>query len=405
MFSTMVSFFKASLVVLVTALYCSTSQAKSSIASAKCVQFGFKVGTQDYAVCVREYDKSSGGTLTKSSTPKPSSAPLVLPLTNGSQQGRESAEVTPIQREDKFWDDAVAIGNSDAFDAYLSKYPSGQYAGLARAHLARLKISAAGGQSATPPPSANSVASAPPASAPFAARNAGSVINDCAACPTMISVPAGEFMMGSSPSEAGRFSDEGPQHRVAVRSFSMGRTEVTQAQWRAVMGSNPGHFTSCGDDCPVEGVSWDEAQQFVVRLSSQTGRGYRLPSESEWEYACRAGSQQQYCGGGGDNVEDVAWLESNSGATTHAVALKRPNAWGLYDMSGNVGEWTQDCWNANYNGAPTNGLAWAQGDCSQRVVRGGSWGYFPRGLRAACRGGGSAALRGSSYGFRVARTD
>ena len=403
MFSTMVSFFKASLVVLVTALYCSTSQAQSLIASAKCVQFGFKVGTQDYADCVREYDKSSGGALTKSSTSKPSSAPLSLPLTNVSQQGREPAEVTPIQREDKFWDDAVAIGNSDAFDAYLSKYPSGQYAGLARAHLARLKISAAGGQSATPPPSANSVASAPPASAPVAARNADTVLKDCPACPTIIKVPAGEFMMGSSPSEAGRYSDEGPQHRVAVRSFSMGRTEVTQAQWRAVMGSNPSHFTSCGDDCPVEVVSWDDAQKFVARLSSQTGHAYRLPSEAEWEYACRAGSQQRYCGS--DNVEDVAWFDSNSRATTHAAALKRPNGWGLYDMSGNVFEWTQDCWNANYNGAPTDGSAWTQGDCSQRVVRGGSWDNYPQFLRAANRSRSTTASRYNYGGFRVARTD
>jgi formylglycine-generating enzyme required for sulfatase activity len=140
-------------------------------------------------------------------------------------------------------------------------------------------------------------------------------------------------------------------------------------------------------------------------LSSQTGHVYRLPSEAEWEYACRAGSQQQYCGG--DNVADVAWFDSNSGATTHAVALKRPNALGLYDLSGNVWEWTQDCWNENYNGAPTNGSPWTQGDCSQRVVRGGSWTYFPQNLRSAFRGRYSTAYRGNFYGggFRVARTD
>ena len=271
------------------------------------------------------------------------------------------------------------------------------------ANCVKQYVRAAGGQTATPPPSAKSAAAAPPAPAPVAARSSETVFKDCPACPTMIKVPAGEFMMGSLPSEAGRYSDEGPQHRVAVRSFSMGKTEVTQAQWRAVMGSNPSHFTSCGDDCPVEGVSWDEAQQFVVRLSSQTGHGYRLPSESEWEYACRAGSQQQYCGS--DNVEDVAWFDSNSRATTHAVALKRPNAWGLYDMSGNVWEWTQDCWNANYNGAPTDGSAWTQGDCFQRVVRGGSWKDNPRILRAADRGTVTFAYRNYNSGFRVARTD
>jgi len=206
--------------------------------------------------------------------------------------------------------------------------------------------------------------------------------------------------MGSPLSEAGRYRDEGPQHRVTVRSFSMGSTEVTQAQWRALMDSNPSHFTACGDDCPVEGVSWDDAQKFVRRLSSQTGRVYRLPSEAEWEYACRAGSQQQYCGS--DNVEDVAWFYSN---TTHAVALKRPNAWGLYDMSGNVWEWTQDCWNDNYTGAPADGLAWNRGDCSQRVVRGGAWNYIPQYLRSAIRSRDPAAFRINYYGFRVARTD
>ena len=271
------------------------------------------------------------------------------------------------------------------------------------ANCVKQYVRAAGGQTATPPPSAKSAAAAPPAPAPVAARSSETVFKDCAACPTMVRVPAGEFMMGSPLSEAGRWSDEGPQHRVTVRSFAMGKTEVTQAQWRAVMGSNPNTFTSCGDDCPVEGVSWDDAQQFVARLSSQTRHAYRLPSEAEWEYACRAGSQQRYCGS--DNVEDVAWFDSNSGATTHAAALKRPNGWGLYDMSGNVWEWTQDCWNANYNGAPTDGSAWTQGDCFQRVVRGGSGFGYPQYLRAAGRNWYSTAVRGYDDGFRVARTD
>ena len=271
------------------------------------------------------------------------------------------------------------------------------------ANCVKQYISAAGGQMATPPPSAKSAAAAPPVHAQVAVSSSETVFKDCPACPTMIKVPAGEFMMGSLPSEAGRYSDEGPQHRVAVRSFSMGKTEVTQAQWRAVMGSNPSHFTGCGDDCPVEMVSWDEAQQFVLRLSSQTKRGYRLPSEAEWEYACRAGGADEYCGSG--HPQDVGWYDGNSGGHSHPVGEKLPNAFGLYDMSGNVWEWTQDCWNENYNGAPTNGLAWAQGDCSRRVVRGGSWYFIPRYLRAAYRDWGPTADRYGNYGFRVARTD
>ena len=349
---------------------------------AKCIGYGFKAGTPEHADCVKQYISAAGGQM---ATPPPSAKPVAaVPPTQTVQSNPDLMIIA--QREDQFWAQVIVTGDAQAFERYLTQYPSGHYADVARAALARRIAEAT-----------------PPASAPVAARNADTVLKDCPACPTMIKVPAGEFVMGSSPSEAGRYSDEGPQHRVAVRSFSMGKTEVTQAQWRAVMGSNPSHFTSCGDDCPVEGVSWDEAQQFVVRLSSQTGHGYRLPSESEWEYACRAGSQQQYCGS--DNVEDVAWFDSNSRATTHAVALKRPNAWGLYDMSGNVWEWTQDCWNANYNGAPTNGLAWAQGDCSRRVVRGGSWYFIPRYLRAAYRDWGPTADRYGNYGFRVARTD
>jgi len=401
---TMRSCLKAFLAVMVAVSYFSTAHAQSSIANDKCIQFGFKKGTQDHADCVTEYYKSTGGSaLTKSGLPKPSTAPVSTTATKGPQQDRVPEELTPIQREEKFWDGVVVIGNSDAFEAYLSKYPSGQYVGLARAHLVQLKIGAAGGQTVTPPASAKSVAAAPPAPAPVTAINSETVFKDCPACPTMVRVPAREFMMGSPLSEAGRWSDEGPQHRVTVRSFSIGRTEVTQAQWRAVMGSNPSYFTACGDDCPVEQVSWDETQQFVARLSSQTGHAYRLPSEAEWEYACRAGSQQQYCGS--DNVEDVAWFISNSRTTTHAVALKRPNAWGLYDMSGNVWEWTRDCWNENYYGAPTDGSAWTQGDCSRRVVRGGSWVDSPRSLRSASRLRFTTAIRSGSIGLRVARTD
>ena len=219
----------------------------------------------------------------------------------------------------------------------------------------------------------------------------------CADCPEMVVIPAGSFEMG------GTNSDEQPVHRVTLRSFSMGKTEVTQGQWRAVMGSNPSSFSNCGDNCPVEQVSWEDAKQFVSRLSAKTGKTYRLPSETEWEYACRAGGRQEYCGS--DRADNVGWYYVNSGNATHPVAGKQVNAWGLHDMSGNVWEWTEDCWNQNYSNAPTDGSVWTSGACSQRVVRGGSWINNPQYLRSASRFRSTTANRYYNLGFRVARTN
>ncbi len=225
----------------------------------------------------------------------------------------------------------------------------------------------------------------------------GKVFKDCATCPEMVIIPAGSFEMG------GTNSDEKPVHRVTLKGFAMGKTEVTQGQWRSVMGDNPSHFSSCGDDCPVEMVSWNEVKTFIQRLNAKTGKSYRLPSEAEWEYACRAGGTHTYCGS--ENVDSVAWWQysSDTGKKTHAVAGKQANAWGLYDMSGNVWEWTEDCLNANYSGAPSDGSAWTSGNCGQRVVRGGSWYYLPSYSRSASRDGDIATVRSYVNGFRLAR--
>jgi len=226
---------------------------------------------------------------------------------------------------------------------------------------------------------------------------AGRVFKDCDDCPEMAVIPAGSFEMG------GTDSDEQPVHRVTLRSFAMGKTEVTQGQWRAVMGSNPSSFSNCGDNCPVEQVSWEDAKQFVSRLSAKTGKTYRLPSEAEWEYACRAGGRHEYCGS--SRVDDVGWHDGNSGRRTNSVGGKQANAWGLHDMSGNVWEWTEDCWNGNYSNAPTDGSVWTSGNCSLRVVRGGSWVNDPQVLRSAIRIGLTTANRSNYFGFRVVRTD
>jgi formylglycine-generating enzyme required for sulfatase activity len=229
----------------------------------------------------------------------------------------------------------------------------------------------------------------------------------------MVVIPAGSFMMGSPPDpEQDPFSNakpvkigddrEKPQHRVNIQSFAIGKYEVTQEQWYAVMGNNPS--SNKGRTLPVENVSWDDAQLFVQKLSQKTGKKYRLPSEAEWEYAARAGSTTTYPWGNSDaELHVYAWFIAIANGT-NPVGLKKPNQFGLYDMLGNVWEWTQDCWNPSYSGAPTDGSAWMGGNCSQRVLRGGSWGSNPQGLRTAFRFGFTSAFRDYYDGFRVART-
>ena len=220
----------------------------------------------------------------------------------------------------------------------------------------------------------------------------------------MVWIAPGTFQMGSSQGD----SDERPVHEVTIRQgFYLGKYEVTQAQWEAVMGSNPSRFSGCGD-CPVERVSWVDAQVFIRKLNEMEGENrYRLPSEAEWEYAARAGSGTVYSWGNeiGNNRANCRGCGSRwDGEKTAPVGSFPANAWGLHDMHGNVWEWVQDCWNGNYEGAPVDGSAWESGACSARVLRGGSWSYVPRYLRAAGRVGLTSGDRYSHFGFRIART-
>ena len=231
----------------------------------------------------------------------------------------------------------------------------------------------------------------------------GQVFKDCDECPEMVVIAAGSFDMGAPASV--KFGNDGarPVHRVTIKkAFALGKTEVTKRQWRIVMGVNPAGSSGCSEDCPAENLSWHAAQEFVRRLSTKTGKFYRLPSEAEWEYACRAGGQQEYCGG--DTADGVAWHEGNSGGRAHPVARKQANAFGLHDMSGNVWEWTADCWNYGYNGAPSDGSAWLSGGCSSRAIRGGSWFYKSQYLGAIIRAASGVDDVGNSDGVRVART-
>jgi formylglycine-generating enzyme required for sulfatase activity len=221
----------------------------------------------------------------------------------------------------------------------------------------------------------------------------------------MLVIPAGTFLMGSKadPFEVIQPSpDEQPQRSVSLPSFALGKFEVTQEQWFSVMGTTPSFLK--GRSLPVEQVSWNDAQEFVKKLNQKTGKQYKLPSEAEWEYAARGGSPSAFSFG--DTAIDVgryAWFNRNSGNKTNPVGEKLPNNFGLYDMHGNVSEFTQDCWNNNYSGAPQDGSAWTVGNCSMRVLRGGSWLHPIQGLRSANRGWLSPAVRELHYGFRVAR--
>jgi formylglycine-generating enzyme required for sulfatase activity len=229
----------------------------------------------------------------------------------------------------------------------------------------------------------------------------------------MVAIPGGRFVMGSPNTEARLSNYEGPQRTVNISPFFMGKYPVTQAQYQALMGNNPSHFKGFfkSKQLPVEQVSWDEAVKFCRKLSEKTGKTYRLPAEAEWEYACRAGTTTPFCFGE-TITPDLVNYDGNYpyGAAPKGLYRKQttdvgsfpPNAFGLYDMHGNVWEWCSDRWHDNYNGAPTDGSSWETGNDNNRVQRGGSWNGNAVVCRAARRYCVSADLRCWGRGFRVA---
>ena len=242
----------------------------------------------------------------------------------------------------------------------------------------------------------------------------GATFRDCDACPEMVVVPAGSFMMGSPAHEDGRYDEEGPVHRVTIPApFAVGKYEVTFAEWDACAVAEfcseyrPDDEGWGRNRRPVINVSWREAIQYVQWLSHITGKHYRLLSEAEWEYAARAGSQTRYAWGDGigSNRANCDGCGSRwDDKSTAPVGSFAANAFGLHDMLGNVGEWVEDCWNDSYAGAPSGGTAWVSGNCRRRVVRGGSWDFLPWDLRSAFRYWHTTGHRYFSDGFRVART-
>lgn len=215
----------------------------------------------------------------------------------------------------------------------------------------------------------------------------------------MVWVEGGTFRMGATSEQGSEISDEKPVHSVTLSGYYIGKTEVTQALWQAVMGSNPSYFE--GDDLPVEQVSWDDCQEFIRKLNSLTGQNFRLPTEAEWEFACRGGNNSRgYKYSGSNYIDNVAWYDGNSGDKTHPVATKSPNELGIYDMSGNVWEWCADWYGDYSSGRQTNPKGPYGG--SYRVCRGGGWDGIAGYCRSSNRCIGNPAYRYYDLGLRLA---
>ncbi len=342
-------------------------------------------------------------------------------------QGRYAAEARRSQaqaQDDEAYERARQADTPASYGAYLREYPTGRHAADAR----RLQAAAERREEAE-------------------RLRPGKRFRDCAECPELVVVAAGTYMMGSPASEEGRYDDEGPRHRVTIgEPFAVGVYEVTRGEygrfvattgrgpggscwewygeWKEVSGRswrNPGYAQT--DRHPVACVSWNDAVAYVRWLSRKTGESYRLLSEAEWEYAARAGtrtarywgessaSQCRY-GNGADQAlkrqdSEWKWIVAECDDRYHhtaPVGSYEANEYGLYDVLGNLWEWTADCWNGSYAGAPSDGRAWEKGECGRRVARGGSWLDTPWDLRAAFRNWDGTGNRDSNFGFRVART-
>ena len=363
----------------------------------------------------------------KKATPpsKKTTPPARTSRTNASPSGNASAD------EIAFWDSIKTSTDPEDFKAYLQQYPNGKFVALAKNKLKALEAT----RSSTNPSSTTSSSSdaAMPLNPPLPLQSfdfVSVILDDSGKLKSrdtksayaftedlggglkleMVAIPPGEFMMGSPETERRRSENEGPQHRVRIGYwFYLGKFEVTQAQWRAVMGMDPSkyagsdmrvpNFKNC-DDCPVENVSWDDAVEFCGKLSARTGRDYRLPSEAEWEYAARAGTTTPFAFGETITPEivnyDGGYPYGNAAKgmvrqkTVPVGSLGIANGFGLFDMHGNVEEWCQDWYHNSYSaiggGAPPDGSAWLSGgEQKYRVLRGGSWNQDASSLRSAYR--------------------
>jgi formylglycine-generating enzyme required for sulfatase activity len=419
-------------------LFSDAAQAQDTdTARKKCVDYGFRENTPANARCVKQVLQSAGSSNTPA-TPLPAVAPGSL----------------EAQKEEEFWKDAKAVGNRAAFEAYLDNYPKGRYAGLARANMERFTDLA----TMQPKDLAEQWGTgAGQAKLESANSRPGRIIKDCADCPEMVMIPAGSFEMGSTAADIQREDDEGPVHEVRIGySFALGKHELTRGEFARFVNAssykteaersqgcsawdgkawawdasknwrNPGFAQT--DSHPVVCVSWNDGQAYLTWLNEKVpGKAFRLPSEAEWEYAARAGqgakrfpwgddlNYSQICdfangmdATGKAKVPGVPWTAascSDSYAYTAPAGSFKPNAFGLYDMHGNVWEWVQDVHHENYQGAPADGSAWVSGgNQARRVLRGGAWYFDPGFLRSADRNHGAPVNRSDFAGLRIART-
>jgi formylglycine-generating enzyme required for sulfatase activity len=337
------------------------------------------------------------------------------------------------QYELTFWESIKDSTYPSDYEAYLKAYPNGRFATLAKARIERLHAAASAkpAASAAPAPVAKAATPAPaspvaqekphpapaPAPAPAVAATApaktaaGNEIKDCPSCPALIPITPGNFSMGSNNDDPA----EKPPHRVSIaHAYAIGKTAVTVEQWNACV--DAGACTRIAPDAesntpppansPMRNVSWDDAQVYVKWLSKTGGKPYRLPTEAEWEYAARGGTQDTYWWGnqfkkGMGDCKDCG--DPYSATMPTPVASFAANPYGLYDMNGGVWEWVADCWHSSYKGAPADGRAWDDPSCSVRVIRGGSWREGSAYMQSATRFKYSSSVRQSQNGFRVLR--
>ncbi|NMG74870.1 SUMF1/EgtB/PvdO family nonheme iron enzyme [Aromatoleum diolicum] len=356
---------------------------------------------------------------------------------------KDSAE----QYELTFWDSVKDSEHASDYEAYLKAYPNGRFAALARARIERLRAAAPKVEVPAPRPAPAAApaperarpapAAAPPAperarpapvapAAPERARAAPSAppappapavaasavaalteIKDCPACPVVIGLPRGEFVMGSNTDDP----TERPAHRVSIaQPFAIGKYEVTNEQWAACVDGG-GCPRLSGDanavkNAPVRDLSWDDARQYVQWLSKTSGKSYRLPTEAEWEYAVRGGTSTRYWWGGQmrtGHANCKACGEPWTADGPVSVGSFAANPYGLYDMNGSVWEWVSDCWHNSFKGAPEDGRSWDEANCRVRVIRGGSWRDGVDYMLSSTRFKYDASVRHSQNGFRVAR--
>ncbi len=327
-----------------------------------------------------------------------------------------------IKLEQAIWDSVSSSGDANKVKGYLDEFPTGANASSGRilyGQLTRPKVQLIPNNSTSTTPTNPNLTSGSIA--------AGTVVTNSLGMRFGYS-PAGTFEMGSSDAEIDEavferkkyiadakrsdFADETLKRKVMIKEgFYMGKYEITQGQWQAVMGDNPSKFPECGANCPVENVSWDDIQVFVKRLNAKDSQfEYRLPTEAEWEYAARAGTTTAFAFGGSLNASQAnfngeypyASTKGKNIGKTVPVGSYQPNAFGLYDMHGNVWEWVQDMYNPSYNNLPTDGSAnMSVGDSGLRVLRGGSWNLYGDFCRSAVRDRDAPAYRGNDSGFRL----